>query len=238
MTLYIGEGDGVRNRIESHFKNKEFWSMGIAFVSANNSLNKAHVQWLEYALVARALEIKRCKLQNANVPQEPVLNESDRADVNGFLKEILQILPLLGVRAFEQPKVVVNRTVDRGDTASLPTPWDTIVVPALKEGFERVFIAENCWYSVRLAAGSLNKIRHIAAYQTAPVSAITHIAEVESIELYGDTGKYKINFIAPAVEISPVKYDGVSGNQVQGPRYTSKMKLLAAKTISDLLPWG
>jgi hypothetical protein len=30
-TLYIGQGDGVRNRIEAHFANKEFWDWGIVF---------------------------------------------------------------------------------------------------------------------------------------------------------------------------------------------------------------
>ncbi len=52
-TLYIGQGDGVRNRIEAHFVNKEFWDWGIAFVShaASGGLNRAHITWLEYALV-------------------------------------------------------------------------------------------------------------------------------------------------------------------------------------------
>lgn len=46
-TIYIGEGDGIRGRIDSHFKTKDFWAWGSAFVSTNNGLNKSHVQWLE-----------------------------------------------------------------------------------------------------------------------------------------------------------------------------------------------
>ncbi len=58
-TLYIGQGDGVRDRIESHFGNKEFWDWGIAFVShaASGGLNRAHITWLEYALIDRATNI-------------------------------------------------------------------------------------------------------------------------------------------------------------------------------------
>jgi hypothetical protein len=26
MTIYIGEGDGIKDRIDSHYKNKDFWS--------------------------------------------------------------------------------------------------------------------------------------------------------------------------------------------------------------------
>src|ERR1035437_3509929 len=32
-TIYIGQADGVRNRIESHYQNKDFWDWGIIFVS-------------------------------------------------------------------------------------------------------------------------------------------------------------------------------------------------------------
>ena len=75
MTIYVGEGDGIRDRIDSHFKNKDFWSWGIAFVSTNHGLNKANVQWLEFALIDQAQRIKCCKLSNSNTPQEP--NEAD-----------------------------------------------------------------------------------------------------------------------------------------------------------------
>ena len=58
--------------------------------------NRAHVTWLEHALVARAQETKRCHLGNANAPQEPALSEAEKADTQAFLREMLQILPLVG----------------------------------------------------------------------------------------------------------------------------------------------
>jgi hypothetical protein len=71
-TLYIGQADGVRNRIDSHFQAKEFWDWAAVFVSGNNGLNRAHVTWLEYALIRRAHEAGRSRLDNGNVPQGPV----------------------------------------------------------------------------------------------------------------------------------------------------------------------
>ncbi|MBW4422545.1 MAG: GIY-YIG nuclease family protein [Myxacorys californica WJT36-NPBG1] len=109
--LYIGQADGVRTRIDAHDKQKEFWNWGIAFVSTNNGLNRAHVTWLEYALIQRAIAAKRSHLDNGNSPQEPALSESERADTQGFLSEILQILPVVGLRAFEQPKAVAKHRV-------------------------------------------------------------------------------------------------------------------------------
>ncbi len=107
-TIYIGEGDGIRGRIDSHFKTKDFWAWGIAFVSTNNGLNKSHVQWLEYALVKQATAARRCHLENGNVPQEPTLEDSEKAGTRIFLKEILRILPLAGLRALEIPKAIAS----------------------------------------------------------------------------------------------------------------------------------
>ena len=70
-TLYIGQGDSVRTRIESHHSKKDFWDWGVAFVSANNGLNRAHVTWLEYALIQHALQAKRSRLDNGNTPKNP-----------------------------------------------------------------------------------------------------------------------------------------------------------------------
>lgn len=235
-TLYIGQGDGVRVRIESHYSKKDFWDWGVAFVSANNGLNRAHVTWLEYALVERAQQAQRSHLNNGNSPQEPGLSESEKADTQGFLKEILQILPLVGLRAFERPKPVATPKASSQEPVKFSKPQqDTIVVPAQQEGFEKVFLGEDCWYAIRIAGGKLTKIKYIAAYQTQPISAITHYAPVDRIEPYGESGKYRVIFSEPAKEIAPIPYGSLPPGAMQGPRYTSFQKLQGAKQISDLL---
>lgn len=106
--LYIGEGDPVRPRLESHFANKDFWTRAVFFV-APGQLNKAHVQYLEAQLVSRALAAKRMPLDNANKPSEPTLSEADRADMDVFLDNILGMLPVLGIQAFEKDTTVPVR---------------------------------------------------------------------------------------------------------------------------------
>ena len=105
-TIYIGQGDGVRKRIESHDKHKDFWNKVLVFVSSNNGLNRAHITWLEWALIQQAKNANRCRLDNGSVPNEPILTESEKADTQEFLNEILSILPLVEIKVFEIPKKI------------------------------------------------------------------------------------------------------------------------------------
>ena len=40
-TIYVGEGDPVKDRINQHYSKKDFWSWAVFFISKDNSLNKA-----------------------------------------------------------------------------------------------------------------------------------------------------------------------------------------------------
>ena len=100
--LYVGEGDPVRPRLESHYAQKDFWNRAVCFVAAPGQLNKAHVQFLEANLIRLARAAKRLPLDNANQPAEPSLSEADCADMQVFLENMLGMLPVLGVHAFEQ----------------------------------------------------------------------------------------------------------------------------------------
>lgn len=237
-TIYIGEGDVIRNRIDSHYQNKDFWDRGIAFTASNNSLNKAHAKWLEWALVNRALEAKRSILENGTEPQEPKLSEAERADTEAFLNEILQILPLLGLRVFETPKPVATPEAGAGSGAAPASAGkeqpDTIIVPAQEDGFQETFIGENCWYAIRISGGMLSKIKFIAAYRSQPESKVTHYAPVARIEPYGEEGKYKLIFSEPAKPVGPIPFADAPQGSMQSPRYTTLEKLLRARKLTDL----
>jgi len=239
--IYIGQADGLNNRIESHIKKKEFWDWAACFVSNSSGLNRAHVTWLEYELIQRAKKINRCHLDNGNEPQEPSLSEAEKADTQGFLTEILQILPLVGLRVFEPVKTIkVNSFIDKPilETAKNKPPYwykgeDTIIVPAQKEGFDESFLGEKCWYAIRISSGMLERIKYIAAYQTAPIKAITHYALVDCIEPYGDSGKYKLIFKGDPIAIKPIPYADANKGTMQGIKYTHFEKLQKANKISD-----
>lgn len=101
--VYIGEAESVRPRLDQHVANKDFWTAATFFVSKDENLNKAHVQYLESQLVQRARAAKRCELENANEPKAAKLSEADVADVEGFLEEMLLCLAAIGLDVFESP---------------------------------------------------------------------------------------------------------------------------------------
>jgi hypothetical protein len=117
----------------------------------------------------------------------------------------------------------------------IPDEIDTIVVPAREDGFRQVFLGENCWYAVRIHGTVRPQIKYIAAYQVAPISAITHIASVKEIEPWKDSGKFVLRFSEPARPIGPIPL--IKGGLAKAPqsiRYTTHARLLRARTLDDV----
>jgi len=129
----------------------------------------------------------------------------------------------------------IREVTEQKGTTLKPEELNTVVVAAREEGFNEVFINENSWYAIRIHASMLDKLKYIAAYQVAPVSAITHYAEIASIEKWGDTNKYLLKFKEPAKKIGPILLDKEKkGLAPQAPRYTSLDKLIKAKKLSQV----
>lgn len=99
--MYVGEGDPVGSRIDSHVSRKDFWTKGVFFTAESGRINKAHIQHIEARLIALALANGRTPLDNANQPTVPALAEEEYASAENFLHDILSLLPLLGFRQFE-----------------------------------------------------------------------------------------------------------------------------------------
>jgi hypothetical protein len=87
--------------LDSHAAKKDFWTQGFVFISKDDNLNKAHVQYLEARLCELAAAAKRVELDNGNTPARPSLSEADVAEMEAFLAEMLVCFPVLGLSAFE-----------------------------------------------------------------------------------------------------------------------------------------
>lgn len=95
--IYIGEGDPLLDRLQSHEQTKNFWDLLIVFTSKDKNLNKAAIQYVEAHLIQLAKRDGRFAIVNRNDPKEPSLSEMERAICDGYLRELLLCLPVLGV---------------------------------------------------------------------------------------------------------------------------------------------
>jgi len=81
----------------------------------------------------------------------------------------------------------------------------------------------------------IDRIKNIAGYQTASISAITYYAEVSKRVKYKDTNKYILHFKEKAKRIGPISLPEKSKGLVPyAPRYTTYKKLKKARTMSDI----
>lgn len=100
--LYIGEAENIFNRLTQHVKEKDFWNEAIVFISKDDNLNKAHIKYLENRLHEIASSANRYELINNQKPTQSSISESDKAEMEEFLSNILTLVSTLGYNAFEQ----------------------------------------------------------------------------------------------------------------------------------------
>ncbi|KAB2770258.1 MAG: hypothetical protein AB7I42_08500 [Bradyrhizobium sp.] len=126
--------------------------------------------------------------------------------------------------------------MDRTAVASSADELDTIVVPAHPKGFNEVFVKEHRWPNVKIDRRRIENVKYIAVYQTGPVSAITHYAEIASFEALKQTGRYDLFLKGGPIAVDPVPYTAADVCAVQGPRYTKLKLVLSARHLTRAFP--
>jgi len=136
----------------------------------------------------------------------------------------------------KQPERPAQATLDRKTKRIKHVKdFDTVIVPARKDGFERVFLGMNQWYQIRLREESIPKLKWIAAYQTAPVSAITHLAKIKEIKPYKNSGKFIVYFEGQAKKIRKIPHvSKEKGAAPQGLWFTNRSFLKKARSMNEV----
>jgi len=103
--VYVGQAEKVGQRLGQHQSKDvmEFWTQTVVFLSKDGSLNRAHILYIESRLLDHADIAGRVRIANKTRPPAPALSENARVEADGFLSEMLTILPVLGVSAFHKP---------------------------------------------------------------------------------------------------------------------------------------
>jgi hypothetical protein len=105
LKVYIGEGDGIRGRIDSHVNNKDFWDTVLIITAENDSFDKVQIQYIESKLVQIAMNAKTCKLENGNSPNLPSTSQAARINAENTIHHILDCVQLLGYTIFATAQV-------------------------------------------------------------------------------------------------------------------------------------
>ena len=98
--IYIGEAENVSNRLKGH-ASKDFWNAVTVFVSKDDNLTKAHIRYLEGKLIEMATEVGSSIVINS-ASSGARLPESDAAEMDIFLENCFQLLPVLGIYHFNK----------------------------------------------------------------------------------------------------------------------------------------
>ena len=119
--VYIGEADDVAQRLgqPDHAK-RDFWTRAIAFVSKDQTLNKAHAKFIEANLFNRAKDIGKYVLDNKQTPSSYSLSKEDKEDALAFLDDVLLCLRALGYDGFERDDERGARVPSTPQPPSLP----------------------------------------------------------------------------------------------------------------------
>ena len=102
--VYIGEAEEVYTRLQSHLREKDFWNEVIVFISKDENLNKAHIKYIENKLYEKAKTANRYDVLNGNIPPMPSISESDRAEMDEFISNLIMMVNTLGHKLFEEIK--------------------------------------------------------------------------------------------------------------------------------------
>lgn len=82
---YIGETENFKERVKDHDSKKAFWQKALVFVSKDEDMTKADVQYLEYRAIVVAKQSNSFVLnENKQIPKAPNLPEHQRDAMDEF----------------------------------------------------------------------------------------------------------------------------------------------------------
>ncbi|MBQ3565413.1 MAG: hypothetical protein IJA14_04655 [Alphaproteobacteria bacterium] len=254
--LYIIENELISHDVYKHI-GEQILKFGVSYKASGHKLKDIFLDYIEGNNEYKTFineKLKKSNYRNIDAFLEDIIFhkkvgcivviDEESKDLENVLSQLTMETDIIVFQAYKNnldyiykftPFQEEIRAIEESSPNVVVEELDTIVVPAREEGFNRVFLGENCWYEIKISSSMIPKIKYIAAYQTASVSAITYYAEVSNIEKYKDTNKYILYFKDKAIKLdSPIKIAINKGIAPQSPRYTTFNKIKKSKTLEEV----
>ena len=202
--------------------------------------NKSKIQAIIAARYNKSLVATKRKNITFNINEEllerldSIVNAFNEKDDNTTRNAIIEDAILAYIEEAEdffEMQNVINDDISIVDNIA----YDTAVFPALNVNFNEVFMGKHQWYYVRMAEHRVKNVKYIALYRGAPISAITHYAEVIDISDPNEENKRLIKLKEPIAFAQPIVLGNIHVNNVRKLFYTSLKKLESVNTVKDLL---
>jgi len=100
-TIYIGEAEKIYTRVKQHLGDDKYWNDCINVISKDNSLNKAHVKYLENKFYLLAKDSGRVIVINNTIPTCSSLSEYDITTLDKFISHARLLVNTLGYKVFD-----------------------------------------------------------------------------------------------------------------------------------------
>jgi len=150
--IYIGETEEIRKRIKQHAQNKDWWNSAILITDSDDHLHKSHVKYIESRLIEIVSDIGKIQLENGNCPPRPSLTEAAQCDMEGFLLNILLVLPALRIDYFTSDKRPVVQSFVKPENVTAGMVFELVTK---RHGIRATAVLENGEFIVQ--SGSLAK---------------------------------------------------------------------------------
>lgn len=99
---YIGETENFKERVRDHDYNKRFWQKALVFISKDEAMTKADVQYLEHLAIREAQKAEQFSLNNNKQnPKAPNLPEHQKDSINEFFEDIKFLTSFMGCNIFD-----------------------------------------------------------------------------------------------------------------------------------------
>ncbi len=99
---YIGETENFKERVVDHDAKKEFWQKALVFVSKDEDMTKADVQYLEYKAISIAKKAGNFIIkENKQSPKAPNLPEYQRDAMDEFFEDVHFLSSFSGCNIFD-----------------------------------------------------------------------------------------------------------------------------------------
>ena len=118
--IYVGEASDLMNRIMQHDKSKPWWTNVVLITKTDDSLTQTGINFLETSLIAIAKEEKSLKCENKNLGNKVKIDDMQKADLQPFLEEAIDIINLLNLTKLKTRRDDISSRLKFGTKQRMP----------------------------------------------------------------------------------------------------------------------